>query len=111
MRVLPVSTATQHGACFKVTAYCCDLPQMPNFADLIVEDGGVFATKSEKPPFAVEELKIILFWRNSRKTGRRRSTDSYERDFKDISDAKFVANFRILCVCVLYKTRRFSRLS
>ena len=72
MRVLPVATATQHGACFKVTASCCDLPQMPNFADLIDEDGGVFATKREKPPFSVEEKKIILFWRNSRKTGRRR---------------------------------------
>ena len=72
MIVLPVGTATQHGACFKVTTSCCDLPQMPSFADLIYEDGGVFATKREKPPFAVEELKIILFWRNPRKTGRRR---------------------------------------
>ena len=61
MRVLPVATATQHGACFKVTASCCDLPQMPNFAHLIDEDGGVFATKREKPPFSVEEKKIILF--------------------------------------------------
>ena len=49
MRVLPVATATQHGACFKVTASCCHLPQMPNFADLIDEDGGVFATKREDP--------------------------------------------------------------
>ena len=49
MRVLPVATATQHGACFKVTASCCDLPQMLNFADLIDEVGGVFATKRENP--------------------------------------------------------------
>ena len=35
------------------------------------------------------------FRRSLRKTGRRRSTEWFERDFKDIPEAEFVANFRL----------------
>ena len=42
MWMLPVATAIQHGARFKVTAPCCDLPQSQYFQDLLNENGRVF---------------------------------------------------------------------
>ena len=35
------------------------------------------------------------FRRSLRKTERRRSTEWFERDFKDMPEAEFVANFRL----------------
>ena len=40
--MLPVATAIQLGAPFKVTASCCDLPQRQYFEDLFNENRGVF---------------------------------------------------------------------
>ena len=54
--MLPVATAIQHGAPFKVTASCCDLPQRQYFEDLFNENGGVFSFSS-----AVDHVSRFTF--------------------------------------------------
>ena len=43
MWMLPLVTAIQHVARFKVTASCSDLPQRQYFEDLFNENGGIFS--------------------------------------------------------------------
>ena len=64
--MLPVATAIQHDARFKVTASYCDLPQR-QYLDLFNENGGVFSFSSavdDMSPFAFVGVLIILERRN-----------------------------------------------
>ena len=64
--MLPVAMAIQHGARFKVTASCCDLPQR-QYLDLFNENGGVFSFSSavdHMSPFSFVGVLIILEGRN-----------------------------------------------
>ena len=54
--MLPVATAIQHGARFKVTVSCCDLPHRQYFGDLFNKNGGVFS-HDKKPSFAAAIYK------------------------------------------------------
>ena len=66
MCMLPVVTAIQHGARFKVTASCCDLPQR-QCLDFFNENRGVFSFSSagdHMSPFAFVGVLIILERRN-----------------------------------------------
>ena len=61
--MLSVATAIQHGARFKVTSSCCDLPQRQYFEDRFNENGGVFSFSSavdHVPRFAFVGVLIIL---------------------------------------------------
>ena len=62
--MLPVATAIQHGARFKVTASCCDLPQRQYFEDLFNENGGVFLY--DKSAYLSQNYKkTMLSWKSS----------------------------------------------
>ena len=62
--MLPVSTAIEYGAPFKVTASCCDLPQRQYFEDLFNENGGVFLY--DKSAYLSQNYKkTMLSWKSS----------------------------------------------
>jgi len=97
--MLPVATTIQHVACFKVTASCGDLPQRQYFEDIFNENGGIFSyDKNPHLPQNYIKNNAVLenFIRSPRKTGRRRSTEWFERDFKDMPEAEFVAYFKLI---------------
>ena len=60
--MLAVATAIQHGAFFKNTASCCDLPQRQYFEDLVNENRGVLSYY--KNPHLLQNYKkqCSLFW-------------------------------------------------
>ena len=97
--MLPVVAAIQHVARFKVTASCCDLLQRQYFEDPFNENGGIFSyDKNPHLPQNYIKNNSLLenFRRSPRKTGRRRSTEWFERDFKEIPEAEFVAYFKLI---------------
>ena len=82
---------------FKVTASCCDLPQRQYFEDLFNENGGVFSyDKSAHLSQNYKKNNALLekFRTSPRKTGRRRSMEWFEHDFKDMPEAE--AYFRLI---------------
>ena len=93
--MLPVATAIQHVARFKVTASCYDLPQRQYFEELFNENGGIFSY-DKNPRLPQNNAVLENFIRSPRKTGRRRSTDCFERDFKDMPEAELVAYFKLI---------------
>ena len=105
MWILLVSTAIQHGARFKVTASCCDLPQRQYFEDLLNENGGVFSydKNSYLPQNYKKQCSLGNVLKESEKKGRRRSTEWFERHFKDMlkGQAKIFppkTNACVLCI-------------
>ena len=92
--MLPVATAIHHGVCFKVTALCCDWSQRQDLEDLFDEDGE-FLQKNVICSRIVENNALLEKLRNPRKKGRRRSTYCFEREFKGLLNAEFLANFRL----------------
>ena len=93
--MLPLVTAIQHVAQFKVTASCCDLPQRQYFEDLFNENGGIFSY-DKNPHLPPNYIKNNALLENFRRSPRRRSTEWFERDFKEMPEAEFVAYFKLI---------------
>ena len=93
--MLPLVTAIQHVARFKVTASCCDLPQRQYFEDPFNENGGIFSY-DKNPHLPQNYIKNNALLENFRRSPRRRSTDWFERDFKEMPEVEFVAYFKLI---------------
>ena len=93
--MLPLVTAIQHVARFKVTASCCDLPQRQYFEDLFNENGGIFSY-DKNPHLPQNYIKNNALLENFRRSPRRRSTEWFERDFKEMTEAEFVVYFKLI---------------
>ena len=90
--MLPVATAIQPGARFKVTVSCFDFPRRQYFEDLFNKNGGVFShDKNPHLPqlFIKSNALLEKFRRSPRKTGRRRSKERFEGDFKEMPEAHY----------------------
>lgn len=77
---------------------CCDLSQRLDLEDLFDEDGGFFdAYKKSVICRRIVQNNSLLekLRRDPRKTGKRQSTDWFERDFKGLLNAGIVTNFRV----------------
>ena len=60
--MLPVATAIQHGARFKVRVSCCNLPQRQYFEDLFHENRGVFQEVCyDKKSFSSAVYHVLRF--------------------------------------------------
>ena len=90
--MLPVATAIQHGARFKVTVSCFDFPQRQYFEDLFNKNGGVFS-HDKKPSLAAaiykKQCSLRKVQKEPEKTGRRRSKERFEGDFKEMPEAHY----------------------
>ena len=101
--MLPVATAIQHGARFKVTASCCDLPQRQYFEGLFNENGGVFYyDKNPHLPWNYE--KAMLSWKSSEGArGKREEGD--RRSGLSVSAMDHVFRFAFVGVLIILERR------